>query len=133
MRVVLDTNVLLSALFTRGVCEAVLDILVASDACHVVLSEHILAEFNTHARKKFAAPADEVERADGFLRRHAEIVEPAPLPRRACKDPDDLPVLGTAVAGGADALVTGDAQLLELGEFQGVPILSPRAIYDCLR
>lgn len=132
MRVVLDTNVLLSALFTHGVCEALLDSLVGSEACRIVLSEHILDEFCEHACTKFGAPADEVEQAVGFLRRHAEIIEPAPLPRAACRDPDDLPVLGTAVAARADVLVTGDAALLDLAEIHGVPILSPRTLYERL-
>jgi predicted nucleic acid-binding protein len=42
-------------------------------------------------------------------------------------------VLGTAVAGQADYLVTGDKQLLELGNYQGIPILSPREFYDRVR
>jgi uncharacterized protein len=133
VRVVLDTNVLLSALFTRGVCEALLDAINESDACRVVLSDHILAEFREHAETKFGAPADEVERAVNLLRRRAEIVEPAALPPRACKDPEDLPVLGTAVAARVDALVTGDGELLALGETHGIPIVSPRDLYERLR
>ena len=109
MKVALDTNVLLSAVFVRGVCQALLDMLIESDAWAVVLSEHILHEFREHGEAKFGAPAHEVERAVAFLRRQAEIVEPAPLPIDTCRDPDDLPVLGTAVAGGVDALVTGHA------------------------
>ncbi len=132
MRVALDTNVLLSAVFTRGVCEALLDVLIESDVWAVVLSEHILHEFLEHGEAKFGAPAHEVERAVAFLRRHAEIVEPTPLPMDTCRDPDDLPVLGTAIAGGVDALVTGDADLLELGRIGTVAILSPRAFYDRL-
>jgi predicted nucleic acid-binding protein len=51
----------------------------------------------------------------------------------SCRDPDDLPVLGTAVAGGASVLVTGDEDLLTLHEFQGIVILSPREFHDrCL-
>ena len=133
MRVVLDTNVLLSALFTRGICEALLDALLESETCRVVLSEHILAEFRGHAAKKFGAPADEVERAVDLLRQRVEIVEPAPLSPDACTDPDDLPVLGTGVAGRADVLVTGDGELLVLREVLGMPILSPRDLYERLR
>jgi len=132
VRVVLDTNVLLSAIFTRGVCEALLDAAIESDAFAIVLSEHILDEFDRHARGKFGAPASEAKDAVEFLRRHAEIVAPIELPPDVCSDGDDIPVLGTAVAAAAIALVTGDAKLLTLRNIRGIPIRSPRQFYDLL-
>ncbi len=133
MRLVLDTNVLLAGLLTRGVCEALLDACMSSDRCTIVLSEYILEEFARHARGKFGAPDADVLRSLDFLRRRCEIVEPATIPREVCGDRDDLPVLGTAVAGKADALVTRDAALLKLGRIDEVPIVSPRALYDAMR
>lgn len=59
----------------------------------------------------------------------AEIVEEEPLESPIRRDSDDDWVLATARSGSADALVTGDKDLLVLGGFDGVPILSPR---DCL-
>jgi len=132
VRVVLDTNVLLSAVFTRGVCEAVLDACIAMDGCSIVISEHILAEFTEHAVEKFGAPKGVVRETVGFLRRNCMLVDPAPLPRDACGDPDDIPVLGTALSGDAHALVTGDAELLRMDRFESVPILSPRAFFERL-
>ena len=61
-----------------------------------------------------------------------ELVEPKDVPRDACRDPDDLPILGTLLAAEADCLVTGDKDLLDLKEFQSVPILSPRTLHDRL-
>ncbi len=130
MRVVLDTNVLLSAFFTRGVCEALLDACIAADAIEIVLSAHILDEFRKHAIEKFGAPRGDVREAIALLRRNADIIEPTQLPDDSCPDPDDIPVLGTAVGGSADALVTGDNELLAVTDFQGIPILSPREFYD---
>ncbi|MFH0982034.1 MAG: putative toxin-antitoxin system toxin component, PIN family [Planctomycetota bacterium] len=130
MRIVLDTNVLLSGMLTRGVCEAVLDACMGSDAHTVVLSEHILREFDRQAKRKFGAPAREVRRAVEFLRIHVEVVKPAHVADDACSDPDDLPVLGTLLAAKADCLVTGDQSLLDLRQFQTVPIVSPRVFYD---
>jgi len=60
-------------------------------------------------------------------------VQPASVPKKACRDPDDLMVLGTALAGEADAIVTGDKDLLVLDTFESIPILSPRAFYDRLK
>jgi predicted nucleic acid-binding protein len=42
-------------------------------------------------------------------------------------DPDDYIALATAVAGGADAIVSGDAHLLGIGEFRGMPVITPAA------
>jgi uncharacterized protein len=128
VKVVLDTNVVLSALFTRGICEAILDVCIEREC--LVLSDYILEEFAEHAMRKFGAPADEVRAAVEFLRRNAEIVTPEALPAESCRDPDDVPVLGTAVAAQADALVSGDGDLLGLKSIAGIPILSPRVFYE---
>jgi putative PIN family toxin of toxin-antitoxin system len=133
VRVVLDTNVLLSAFFTRGVCEALFDACLESAGCVIVLSEHILGEFEEHAADKFDAPASDVRRMVEFLRANSEVVVPAPMPEGACPDPDDLPVLGTAVAGNAAALVTGDAELLAIKVVGEARILSPREMFDRMR
>jgi putative PIN family toxin of toxin-antitoxin system len=133
VKVVFDTNVLLSGIMTRGLCEAVLDACLGSGDCTVVLSEHILREFTRQARSKFGAPAEEVRLAVDFLRMHVQLVEPAHVAAGACRDKDDLPILGTALAAGADCLVTGDGDLLTLKQFHGIPILSPRAFHEGLR
>jgi predicted nucleic acid-binding protein len=49
-----------------------------------------------------------------------------------CRDPEDLPVIGTALAGGAHYLVTGDKDLLYIREFRGTAILTPREFYEVL-
>ena len=133
MRVVLDTNVLLSAVGTRGLCEALLDLLVEDPRHTIILSEHILGEFLRQYPEKFGMTSEETKFAVGFLRSVAEFVVPAGLPRDACRDQNDLPILGTLQAAGADCLVTGDQDLLSLGQFAGRPIMSPRQCYDLLR
>jgi putative PIN family toxin of toxin-antitoxin system len=132
VRVVLDTNVLLSGVATRGLCEGLLDILFDSPQHTVVLSEYILEEFARQYRAKFGMTAAETREVVAFLRQRCELVDPAAVPPSACRDPDDLPVLGTLAAGGAGCWVTGDADLLALGEFEGRQILSPRQCYERL-
>lgn len=134
MRVLLDANVLLSGLLTRGVCERLLDLCWASPSpITVICSEHLLAEFAENAHSKFRIPVDEATEAVAALRKRVELVEPLVVSADACRDPKDLPVLGAALAGQAECLVTGDRDLLELKQFQGVAILSPRELYDRLR
>lgn len=133
MRVVLDTNVLVPGLFAPGLCESLLDVLLETEGCVIVLSEHILDECREHATRKFKVPAVELNAALDLLVSAAEIVEPAKLPRDSCSDSDDVPVLGTAVAGKPDALITGDRQLLALKSFRTIRILTPRDFFDELR
>lgn len=115
-----------------GFCHELLNFLLESELVTIALSEHILGEFREHA-SRFRAPARDVDEAVRLLRRAAEIFEPAAVNAPRLKDHDDLPVLGTAVAAKADALVTGDKELLALGHIHDVPILSPRDFYERLR
>ena len=132
MRIVFDTNVLLAGVFARGFCEALLDACMGCEEHTIVVSRHIVREFARRAETKFGVPASKARWAAGVLQRQMELVEPAQVPADACRDPDDLPVLGTALAAKADCLVTGDRDLLALRKFSAIPILSPRAFHDLL-
>ena len=131
MRVVLDPNVLLAGVATHGICEGLLALAFRDHS--VVLSEHILNELAEHYVGKFKATRQQAALVVDTLRKHSEIVVPAPVSPDAFRDADDLPVLGTAVAGQADGLITGDKKLLKLDNYQGIPILSLREFYDRIR
>ena len=60
------------------------------------------------------------------------LSKPQPLPRRVWRDKNDDVVLATAVAGKADLIVTGDADLLVLKTFRGIRILAPRQFLELL-
>ncbi|TVS00814.1 MAG: putative toxin-antitoxin system toxin component, PIN family [Phycisphaerales bacterium] len=130
MRVVFDTNVLFSAFASRGLCEAVFEVCLASH--ELVLSKFILDELSRHLDRKARMSPKQSKEVIGFLKRHSILVEPLSLPAEACRDPQDVPILGTAVAGKAEVIVTGDKDLLDLGSFDGVEVLSPRAFYERL-
>jgi putative PIN family toxin of toxin-antitoxin system len=131
VKVVLDTNVLLAAFATRGLCEAVMA--VCLDRHEIYLSEHILNELARHLADKFKMPTARVAEIMEFLRDNTSIVIPVDVPIDACRDADDLPILGTMLSAGAECLVTGDADLSVLGSFQKMPIYSPRQYYDQFR
>jgi uncharacterized protein len=131
VRVVLDTNVLLAAFATRGLCEAVFEACLASH--EIIISDHILEELHRHLRGKFKTPPRQVDAVVALLHEHVTIIRPAKVPVGACRDRTDLAVLGTALAAEADCLVTGDRDLLELKVFHTIPILSPRAFHNRLR
>ena len=130
MRVVLDTNVLLAGIATHGLCEGIVTLCFRDHS--VVLSEHILNEVAEHYVGKFKASGEQAAAVVETLRKHSDVVVPTPVPIDAFEDADDLPVLGTVVSGQVDCLVTGDKKLLGLGDYQGIPILSPRMFYDSI-
>jgi putative PIN family toxin of toxin-antitoxin system len=130
LRIVLDTNVLLAALATRGLCEAMLEACLVGH--ELVTSEHLLDELQRNLTRKFRVPARSASELVAFVREHAEDVVPAAPPASVSADAEDLPVLGTAVAGRCDLLVTGDAELVALGSIEGIPIVTPRDCYERL-
>jgi putative PIN family toxin of toxin-antitoxin system len=130
LRILLDTNVLLAAFATHGLCEALFE--ACLDGHELVTSDHILGELGRHLTGKFKMPARRASDLVAFVLEHAERVVPSKVERTVVSDADDLPALGTAVAGRCDLLVTGDAELLALRRFEGIPIVTPRDCYERL-
>ena len=123
MRILLDTNVLVAAFVSRGTCHEVLQHCVS---LHTLLtSDFIMDELRSALIEKAGYLASEAEETVLAVREKAKVVLPAPLESDSCRDPADVFVLGAAVAGDCDCLVTGDKDLLVLRKFRGIPILSP--------
>lgn len=129
MIVVLDTNVVVAALVAKGLCHEVVVHAIRSQA--IASSALLFQELEDTLARKFVITSA-VAAFLAALRTLVTLVEPAPLPQPICRDPDDDGVLGTAVAAKADAIVTGDQDLLMLGEYEGIAILSPRAFLERL-
>ena len=130
MRIVLDANVVVAAFAARGLCEAILELCL--DAHDIVLSNHLLNEIQKNLVKKVKLPAKAAREIIALLRDNAQVIVPTKLPSNVCRDPDDIPVLGLALAARADYIVTGDKDLLVLKKFRSVPILTPRAFSDMI-
>ena len=130
MRIVLDANVVVAAFAARGLCEAILELCL--DAHDIVLSNHLLNEIQKNLVKKLKLPAKAAREIIALLRDNAQVIVPTKLPSNVCRDPDDIPVLGLALAARADYIVTGDKDLLVLKKFRSVPILTPRAFSDMI-
>lgn len=126
MKVVLDTNVLIAAFLTEGVCAKLL-VRAREKQFQLVLCPFILQEFERVLTKKFKAARNEARDA---LELVSEAVESVAVPKEkvagVCRDADDDNILACVLVAKADYLVTGDADLLELKEFRGTRIVSPR-------
>jgi uncharacterized protein len=129
VKVVFDTNVLVSALvFPGGSGEAALRRIV-EERDQLVISKPVLDELLGILGRKFARDAEELAHAAVFLSELGVLARPRQR-IRVLKDDSDNRVLECAVAGRAEAIVTGDKALLALREYRGVRILSLRDYLD---
>lgn len=126
-RVVLDTNVLISALLQpNGSPRAVVNAIKAVNGV-LIFSDETFHELNTRLfRPKFDAYVSRNNRSV-YLAQLEAVSEWAPITgaKLGCRDSDDDKVLETALMGNADCLVTGDKDLLEMSLFHEIPILRP--------
>lgn len=131
-RVVLDTNVLISAaLRPNGSPRAVVDAVRAENGI-LLFSDETFEELRSRLhRPKFDGYVDRQGRAVylALLEPVSEWVSISGV-QLGCRDPDDDKLLETALMGEADCLVTGDRDLLEMSLFHDIPILAPEAFLD---
>lgn len=131
MRVALDTNVLVSAVATRGLCADVLNLVLAEH--ELIVGESVLAELKRVLRERIRVPVHVVAEVDNLLRQEATVIPEVEPLRMRIRDKSDLAVLSEAVAGRAAVLVTGDKDLLELPIAAPVQVMTPRTFWEQLR
>jgi uncharacterized protein len=129
VKVVCDTNVLVAGMVADGLCrDLVKRRLLRVD---LITSPALLEELARTLRRKFDTDPADVPLLKAY-RKRATLVRPKPLPKPVCRDRDDDKVLATAIAGQADVILTGDDDLLVLGEYEGIRILSPRQFVELM-
>ena len=131
MRVFLDTNVLVSAFATRGVCADVLRVVLTEHT--LVTGEVVLRELGRVLRKRIGLPPRAVNEIDKFLREQDVVPKPATRAAVPKRDPDDQWILASAIDGGVDVLVTGDRDLLDIAADAPIKIVDPRGFWDLVR
>ena len=125
MKAVVDTNVLISAfVFPGGSPEAVYRLALVG-SFDLVTSPPLLLELGRILQQKFEWEPTMAEDAVRQVARVGTIVEPATSVSDIEHDPADNRVLEAAAESNADAIVSGDRHLLDLGTWRGIPILPP--------
>ena len=131
MRIVLDTNVLIAAFATRGLCEDVLRAVLAEH--ELVVSEFILDELARVLSEKLKLPSRRVAAVTDFIRETSLLVKPLDPSSWPANDPDDQWIVATAIAGDARLLVSGDGDLLDAAHEGPLEVLSPRKFWERLK
>lgn len=131
MRVFLDTNVLVSAFASRGLCADLLELVLLEH--DLILGHNVLRDLHKGLREKVRLPAAGAAEIAEFVSDEAALLVEHADPADVNADADDARVLGEALAGQAEMLVTGDAALLKLGVVDALRIVSPRQFWETLR
>lgn len=128
MRVFLDTNVLASATATRGLCADVFRF--TAEFHELVISEDLLTELERTLRLKFKAPNDLIADMLWLLRQDTILASAEPISELRLKDRRDMAIVSAAINGGAQLLVTGDKEILDLKKVGPLEMLSPREFWE---
>lgn len=123
-RVVLDTNVLLSALVFGGRPRTIIEMF-ARGQIDVVVSEEIFTEMRRKVAVKFPNFIEDLKQMELLLKQDAETVQLGSITIDVCRDPDDNRILEAATIGKCQFIVTGDKDLLVLKQYDQVKICTP--------
>ncbi len=131
IRVVLDTNVIISAIFWRGSPYKVMKKALQREF-DLVTSTAILEEVSDRLGNKFDMPAEEIKKLLDILLSHSHLVEPKTKVNAVKEDEADNKIIECAIDGKAEFIVTGDHHLLKLKEYRGIRIITPTELLETL-
>lgn len=131
MKVFLDTNVLVSAAATRGLCADVLREVLISHK--LVVSPPLFSELENILKKKLNLPYELISEFIEILQQDAHQSSQSDLPDVEIQDKDDLTILSSAPNGETDVFITGDKELLELSRINDMDIISPKMFWERLK
>ena len=131
MKVVLDTNVIVAVFASRGLCADIFEVCLENH--EIIISKHILSEVEENLIKKIHLPKKIVRDVIKYLKEISKAVVPEKVNQSICRDKDDINILGTALRGDAEFIITGNKDLLVLKKFKKITIVDPRAFWSHLK
>ena len=130
LRIVLDTNVLISAILFGGKPRSIYELILGGHY-KVGISQSSKSEFiSVLTRPKFDFPPQWIDLTVSEIKAIAEVVEPSRTIHAISEDPDDNRIIECAMEFDADYIISGDNHLLKLGEHQGIRILDPATFLE---
>lgn len=129
MKVFLDTNVLASALTTRGLCADLFEVVLQSH--ELLTSDSVLRELERILPKRLGQSEEVTHSFIQLLSTYARVVKSEP-PFPSLPDQDDEPIVAAALEGEVNVFVTGDKALLLVQSIEGLTIVSPRVFWEML-
>jgi putative PIN family toxin of toxin-antitoxin system len=131
MKIVLDTNVIIAAFATRGLCHSVFELCL--DRFEIILSEPILKEISVNLNHKIKLPLRQCDVIVSYLRDNCSMSEIDDVDGSLCRDKSDIHVLGLAERSSAQYIITGDKDLLDVASYKKTKIVTPREFWTILK
>ncbi len=131
MKIVLDSNLIMAAFATRGLCAEIFEFCI--ERHDVYVCDQILSELNKNFEKKLKMPQDKIRLIIQYLKDHCNYIEDIEITERVSRDPDDDGIISLAVKSDSTFIVTGDKDLLVLKKYKQIQILTPREFWEVLK
>lgn len=131
LKVVLDTNVIISGFNFAGSKPAKILELVASGDIANCVSDHIIKETRDILIRKFFWTEEEAESAEFWLKTFSKVIKPQARISVIAHDPDNR-ILECTLEARADYIITGDYHLIDIKSFRGIKVLSPAAFLELI-
>ena len=128
MKIFFDTNVLVAAVATHGVCSEIF--IHCLENHQIVTSELVLNELEKALKRKLKLPIKQANEVITYFHLHLEIVTTPAVFKKICRDPNDDKILAAAALTKADCLLTGDKDLLILKRFNNFHVVSPKNFWE---
>jgi putative PIN family toxin of toxin-antitoxin system len=133
IRAVLDSNVLISSLFWKGLPRHIVDLAIAQHF-EAITSPDILSEIESVLYEDFSdIPYSKIEEIIRDILSYSHLVLSEKIVIKGLRDVDDAKIITCAIAGKADYIVTGDKDLLVLKEYKGIRIVTPKTFSEILK
>jgi putative PIN family toxin of toxin-antitoxin system len=130
LRIIVDTNVLMSAILFGGTPARILQAW-REATVGLVMSPEIIDEYVRVAERLSARyPGVDVQRILALIVQNGEVVQDSLLPVPVCEDPDDDKFLACAVAANVEVIVSGDKKLRAVSGYAGIRVVTPRQFVD---
>lgn len=130
--VVIDTNVWLSAIVFGGKPRQILRLFL-EETIRVTISEELLSELRRKISQKFPLYIPHLGLLESSLREDAAIVRLGARSLHVCRDPDDDKVIETALAGNCRFILSGDKDLLAIGDYLNIKIIKPAEFLEIIK
>lgn len=130
MKIVLDSNVIISAFATRGLCLSIFELSILTNT--VVVSQYILSEVERILKNKIKVPNKIVNKIMNYLKETCEILDYKELPKSVCRDKNDDDIIALALSNNINLIITGDKDLLILKKYKHISIISPKEYWKII-
>jgi len=131
MKVVLDSNICITAFSSRGLYSSLFELCL--DSTTIIISEHIISEVSKNLLKKIKLPADKANDIIIYLREQCIVKGYKKLSEKICGDIDDDNILALATDNQVNYIITGDKNPLVLEKFDLTPIIGPRKFWSIIK